>query len=75
MARYLYYSGQHELLALLRGGPVLLSELAHMHQAADRVACLKKVMRGTGLTISSERVTKVSKFGAFKDRRYRLVRE
>lgn len=74
MARYLYYSGQHELLALLRDGPVLLSDL-HTYRPSDRVACLRKVMRGTGLTISSERCVTVSKFGAFKDRRYRLVME
>jgi hypothetical protein len=60
---------------MLESGPVLLSSLSHLYRPSDRVACLRKVMRGTGLTISSERVTTVSKFGAFKDRRYRLVRE
>ena len=74
MSRYLFRSGQLDLLALLRAGPVLLSDL-HTYRPSDRVACLRKAMRGSGLTISSERVTTVGKFGAFKDRRYRLVRE
>jgi len=74
MARYLYYSGQHALLALLRDGPVLLSEVPG-YRPGDRVTCLRKVMRGTGLTISSERCVTVGKFGSFPDRRYRLIRE
>jgi len=60
---------------MLESGPVLLSSLSHLYRASDRVACAKKSLRGTGLTIRSERVTTVGVFGAFRDRRYRLVRE
>jgi hypothetical protein len=73
MSRYLYLSGELQLLRMLREGPVLSQDIAHLHGAPDRVCTLNKRLRGTGLRIVASWVAVPTRFGRTRQRRYRLV--